>query len=119
MHQKTLQDEDTKELVKQFRAIQLNRYADTKVTTSTGEKTTAKDWATQLNSTYLPAMVFFDSDGKEVMRVDAQMRSFHIQSVYDYILSGAYQTESNFQRYLTTRADSIRAGGKHVDIWAY
>jgi hypothetical protein len=55
----------------------------------------------------------------EVMRIDAQMRSFHIQSVFDYVLSGAYKTERNFQRYISARADKIREKGKDVDIWKY
>ena len=119
LHEKTLKDKDTRKLVKQFRSIQLNRYADTEVTTPTGIKTTAKDWANQLNISYLPAMIFFDPDGKEVMRIDAQMHSFHIQSVYDYVLSGAYKTELNFQRYISARSEKIREHGKDVDIWKY
>ena len=119
LHKKTLKDNNTKKLIKQFRSIQLNRYADTKVTTPAGDETTAKDWANQLNITYLPAMVFFDPDGKEVMRVDTQMHSFHIQSVYDYVLSGAYKTELNFQRYISVRSEKIQEQGRDVDIWKY
>ncbi len=119
LHQKTLQDPDTIKLVQQFKSIQLNRYADTKVIKPNGESTTAKDWATELNITYLPAMVFFDPKGKEVMRINAQMRGFHIQSVFDYVLSGAYKTETNFQRYISARADKIRKTGKDIDIWKY
>jgi len=67
-----------------------------------------------------PAIIFFDGNGgKEVMRIDAQMRSFHIQSVFDYVLTGTYKTEANFQRYISARADKIRATGVDVDIWAY
>ena len=64
-------------------------------------------------------MVFFDPIGKEVMRIDAQMRTFHIQSVFDYVLSGAYKIELNFQRYISARADKIREKGINVDIFAY
>ena len=119
LHQKTLQDKDTLKLIKQFKSTQLNRYADTKVVTPAGKSITAKEWATQLNITYLPAIVFFNPEGKEVMRVNAQMRSFHIQSVLDYVLSGAYKKELNFQRYISARADKIREEGKDVDIWKY
>ena len=119
LHQKTLQDKDTLKLVKQFKAIQLNRYAATEVITPAGKKTTAKEWATELNISYLPAMVFFDPQGKQVMRIDIQMRSFHVQSIFDYVLSGAYKTELNFQRYISARADKIREQGKDIDIWKY
>lgn len=119
LHEKTLQDETTKKLVKQFTSVQLDRFSDTKVITPTGKSTTAKNWANKLGISYLPAMVFFNQEGKEVMRIDAQMRTFHIQSVFDYVITGAYKTELNFQRYISARADKIREEGIDVDIFAY
>ncbi len=119
LHQKTLQDKTTRNLVKQFESVQFHRYADTPLITPDGEKTTAKQWADKLGISYLPAIVFFNQDGVEVMRIDVQMRSFHIQSVFDYVLSEAYKTEKNFQRYISDRADKIRENGTDVDIWAY
>ncbi len=119
LHQKTLQDAPTRELVKNFVSVQLDRFSDTAVITPSGDKTTAKEWANELNISYLPATIFFDSKGKEVMRIDAQMRTFHVQSVYDFVLSGAYKTETNFQRWISARADKMREHGVDVDIWAY
>ena len=119
LHEKTLKDQTTRNLVKQFTSIQLDRFSDTKVVLPNGTSSTAKKWANQLGISYLPAMVFFDPIGKEVMRIDAQMRTFHIQSVFDYVLSGAYKIELNFQRYISARADKIREKGINVDIFAY
>lgn len=119
LHEKTLQDKTTRELVKQFTSVQLDRFSDAKVITPAGNSLTAKDWANKLGISYLPAMVFFNQEGKEVMRIDAQMRTFHIQSVFDYVLTGAYKTELNFQRYISARADIIREQGTDVDIFAY
>jgi len=119
LHQKTLKDETTLELAKQFKAVQLNRYAENIVVTPDGKETTAKQWATDLGIDYLPAMIFFDESGKQVMRIDTQLRTFHIQSIFDYVLSGAYKTEANFQRYISARADKIRETGIDVDIFAY
>ena len=119
LHKKTLQDKTTRNLIKQFSSVQLDRFADTKITTPAGKTTTAKEWANELGISYLPAMLFFNQKGKEVMRIDAQMRTFHIQSVFDYVLTGAYKTELNFQRYISARADKIRESGTDVDIFAY
>ncbi len=119
LHQKTLQDKTTRELVKQFESVQFDRYSNAMITTPKGKKTSIKKWANDLNISYLPATIFFDKHGEEVMRIDAQMRTFHTQSVYDYVLSGDYKTELNFQRYISARADKIRAKGVDVDIWAY
>jgi len=119
LHEKTLKDEVTLSLVKQFDVVQLDRHSDTPVTTTKGVKTNAKEWAHKLNISYLPAIVYFDKNGEEVMRIDTQMRSFHIQSVFDYVLSESYKSETNFQRYISQRADQIRSKGISVDIWAY
>ncbi len=119
LHQKTLKDETTLSLAKQFNAVQLDRYANNEVITPKGKITTAKQWATDLGIEYLPAMIFFDPSGKQVMRIDTQLRTFHVQSVFDYVLSGAYKTEANFQRYISARADKIIETGKDVDIFAY
>jgi len=119
LHHKTLQNPVTRKLVKQFESVQFNRYSNKQITTPLADKTTVKQWADKLGLSYLPAIIFFDSNKKEVMRIDAQMRSFHMQSVFDYVLSGAYKTEKNFQRYISARADKIREKGIDVDIWAY
>ena len=119
LHNKTLKDEATRQLAQKFISIQLDRFSENKITIPSGSKITSKDWANKLNISYLPSILFFDSKGKEVMRIDAQLRTFHIQSVFDYVISGAYKTEENFQRYISARADKIREEGKNVDIFAY
>lgn len=119
LHNKTLKIPLTLELAQQFKSVQLDRYSSTPVVTPAGKSTNAKGWANSLNISYLPAIIFFDTEGKEVIRVDAQMRSFHIQSVFDYVLSGSYKSSPNFQRYISARAEKIREQGVDVDIWAY
>ncbi len=119
LHEKTLKDPATRKLITQFESVQFNRNAETPVITPSGKQTTIKQWANQLGISYLPAIIFFDQKGKEVMRIDVQMRTFHTQSVFDYVLTGAYKTEKNFQRYISDRANKIRAKGIDVDIWAY
>ena len=119
LHQKTLKDEKTLALAKQFSAYQLNRHSTDKVITPKGKSTTAKQWANDLNIEYLPAMIFFDDEGNQVMRIDTQLRTFHIQSMFDYVLSDAYQSEKDFQKYISERADKIIESGEDVDILAY
>jgi hypothetical protein len=52
-----------------------------------------------------------------VIRSEAYFKRFHTQSLFDYVASGIYREEPDFQRYLTDRADAIRAEGQDVDIW--
>jgi thioredoxin-related protein len=65
---------------------------------------------------YVPTVVFFDVSGSEVFRIDAYVRSFHLQAALDYVASGAYRKQPSFQRYLQVRAESIRERGGRVDI---
>ena len=53
------------------------------------------------------------------MRIGAFMKTFHFQSVYDYILQKAYLHEHSFQRYISERAEKIREAGFDTNIWGY
>lgn len=116
LHKITLQDKDTVDVLKQFNIVQLDRWSDTPVIDMDGKSTTAKKLANKLGVTFSPYAVLYDK-GVEVIRIEAFLRSFHVQSVFDYVLSGDYKKETSFQRYLEHRATAIRNTGKTVDIW--
>ncbi|PWQ95445.1 thioredoxin family protein [Leucothrix pacifica] len=117
LHNNVLTDADTKAIIEQFRNVQLDMWSDTAITTPQGEQTTAKKWAEKLGINYAPSIVLFDKQGEEVIRIEAMFKSFHTQSVFDYVLSEGYKTQPSFQRYITHRADVIRETGKDVDLW--
>lgn len=119
LHGHTLKDPSAADLLGALDIIQLNRWADTPVTLHDGRQTTASGWARELAISYSPAIVLFDAAGKEVMKINAQFRTFHILGAFDYLVSGAYRTEPSFQRYLSARAEAIREQGIDVDIWKY
>ena len=54
--------------------------------------------------------------GKEVFRTDGYLKAFHVQSTLDYVSSGAYKTQPEFQRFIEDRADKLLAQGIEVDI---
>jgi thioredoxin-related protein len=118
LHEQVLAEPETRALVKQFETVQMDVAADTPVITPGGRRTTASAWARDLNLGYAPSIVFFDRQGKEVMRIDAFLKTFHIQSVFDYVLQEAYLTEPSFQRFISTRAERLREEGHDVDIWS-
>jgi thioredoxin-related protein len=91
--------------------------AAAQITTPTGEVTTPAAWARKLGVSYTPSLVFFDERGAEVFRLDAYVRPFHLAGALDYVASGAYKTEPQFQRYLQAKADAIRAAGGKVQLW--
>ncbi len=84
--------------------------------TPAGKKTTARKWADELGIAYVPSAVLFDK-GKEVIRIEAFLKSFHVQSVLDYCASGAYKEQPSLQRFIQTRAERLREQGVTVDLW--
>lgn len=117
LHARVLKDPATREIVKQFTCIQLEMWANTPLITLSGEHTTARRWAKGLDVKYAPSIVLFDPMGEEIIRSEAFFKTFHTQSIFDYVLSGDYKTEPSFQRYISARADRIREQGKDVNIW--
>jgi thioredoxin-related protein len=116
MHEVVLKDAATTELLKRFHVVQLDRWSDIPVVTPAGRKTTARAWADSLNVAYVPTAVLYDGS-KEVIQIEAMLKGFHVQSVLDYVASGAYKTQTSLQRYIQARADHLREQGVVVDIW--
>ena len=71
----------------------------------------------ELRISYTPSVVFFDDRGREVFRLEAFVRPFHFASSFEYVGSGAYRTEPEFQRFLQHRAEVLKAGGDEPDFW--
>ena len=117
LHGDILQREGVKSLTDMFDVVQLDMWSDTPLVTPDGKRTTAKNWADILNVQYAPSMVFFDTKGKEVFRSEAYLKSFHIQTVMNYVALEGYKEYPSFQRFTQARADQIESEGGHVDMW--
>ncbi|MDH3319594.1 MAG: thioredoxin fold domain-containing protein [Betaproteobacteria bacterium] len=72
--------------------------------------------ARALRIAYTPSIVLFDG-GKEVFRVEAYLRPFHLASALEYVASGAYRKEPSFQRFIQARAERLRNRGEAVELW--
>ena len=116
LHKNIFKQPATLEQIKRFKVIQLDRWSDTPVVTPDGKKTTARKWADELDIAYIPTAVLF-VDGEEVIRTEAFLKAFHVQSVLDYAASGAYKRQPSLQRFIRMRADHLREQGVVVDLW--
>lgn len=118
LHQKVLTDPDTRKMLSKFTAIQLDMWDRTPVVTPGGKSVTAREWAKQLDIKYAPTIVLFNDGGREVIRSEAFFKVFHTQSIFDYVLNGAYKQQPNFQRFISSRSEHMREQGIDVDIWS-
>jgi thioredoxin-related protein len=117
LHGEGFKRAEVRALVSRFDVAQLQPGAPAALTTPDGRATTAAAWARELGVIYTPTIVFFDVGGKEVFRMEAYLRPFHLASSFEYVAEGAYAAEPSFQRYIQGRAERMRARGQRVDLW--
>lgn len=97
LHTQPLKRDVIRKLFDRFETIQLDMWSDTPVVKPTGELTTAKQWAEDLEIFYAPSIVFFDTKGQEIIRLDSVVHFFRLRNVLNYIISRGYISEPNFQ----------------------
>jgi thioredoxin-related protein len=107
LHREGLQRPEVRKLLERFDIYRL---------TLDDRRSPTTTWARELHVAYTPTVVFFDR-GKEVFRIEAYLRPFHLASALEYVAQGAYRREPSFQRYLQARAERLRSRGERVDLW--
>ena len=100
-----------------FDVVRLSMLDNAPLLAPDGTKRVPAAWARELNVGYVPAIVLFDTQGREAFRTEAYLRPFHLAAALEYVSSGAYTREPSFQRFLQTKADAMRARGERVDLW--
>lgn len=99
LHTQPLRRKLVRELFSQFESVQLDIHADTPIIKPDGTNSTASEWARELGIFYAPSIVFFDEQGREIIRVDSVVRFFRLRNVLNYIVSRGYLAEPNFLRW--------------------
>ncbi len=104
LHTGPLQEAGIRQRIEELEAVQLSYWDDTPVITPAGERTTARKWAEEMGLFYTPTLIFFDTNGNEIIRVDSVVQFYRLQNVLDYILEGGYREYATFQRWRESRA---------------
>ena len=97
LHSSPLSKELSIKEIEKMNVIQLNMWADTPIITPQGDKTTAKEWASSLDIFYAPSIVFFDSEGVEIIRVDSVTYFYRLWGVLDYVNKEGYKHAKDYQ----------------------
>ena len=117
MHAHAFKNAETLAMLKQFDVVRLSLFGKAPVVTPDGKQMTEAEWGRALNVAYTPSIVFFDEQGKEAFRVDAYLKTFHLNSSLDYVASKGYLSQPNFQRFVEARAEKLRKAGIAFDLW--
>jgi thioredoxin-related protein len=116
LHQEILSQAELQKSLAGFDVALVDIWSNEALITPTGKRMQATEWAERLGVQYAPSMLFFDAEGREVFRSEAYLRTFHTQAVMDYVRTGSYRDEPNFQRFVQARAEAMRARGEAVDL---
>ena len=106
----------TRALLDQFEVAVVDLRAPDPIITPEGIATDVPEFVETLGVKVVPTQVLFDGSGREVFRSEGYLRSFHVQSMLDYVASGRYQQDPDFQHYLSGRADHLREQRVEIDI---
>jgi thioredoxin-related protein len=112
--------DETAEYLSGFNVVRLNMWGKGQTTGPDNQETTERELAKSLGVMYAPTLVFYASEGtdkQEVIRSESWFKRFHTQSMMDYVLSDQWKEESNFQRYISARAETMREAGVDVNIY--
>jgi len=112
LHGGVFQRPAIRKLLRRFEAVQLDMWADTPVVTPAGRKTTARQWADNLGLYYAPTLIFYDERGREIIRVDSVVQFNRLRGVLDYVLSGDFRHQPNFQLWRQQRGHSEQGGDR-------
>jgi thioredoxin-related protein len=116
LHQDILKRPESIDQLRRLNVSVVDMWSGGKIIRPDGIKMKINEWAKELDIKYAPSLVYFNDKGEEVFRSDGYLKAFHVQSVMDYVSSGAYKEQSNFQRYIDSRADHLREQGVVIDL---
>jgi thioredoxin-related protein len=116
MHFEAFPRPEVKDLLGKFSIARIDMASREPVQTPGGKMLPGRDWARSIGVFYTPSLVFFDKAGTEVFRVEGYLRPFHLGSSLDYVASGAYREQPEFQRFIEARAAARRARGERVEL---
>ena len=66
-----------------------------------------------------PTVVLFDRSSKRIRQTSDHTDLFQFQSLLDYVISGAYRSNSSFTHYIRHRAQHLRGHGDGIDTRLY
>jgi thioredoxin-related protein len=116
LHQQVLKKPELSKTLQSLDIAVVDVWSAEPVITPSGERLESTKWAESLGIQYTPSLLFFDKQGQEVFRSEAYLRAFHTHAAMDYVVSGSYLEQPNFQRFVQARADEMRARGAVVDL---
>lgn len=97
LHAGPLSHPEITQRLKTMDVVQLDLQSQTKLIRPDGKRTTAEEWARELDLFYTPTLIVFDEQGKEVIRISSVVWVYRLNNVLNYISTGAYKQYATYQ----------------------
>lgn len=105
LHQQVLSLPEVRGLLERFDVVRLDAGdATTAVIAPDGSRTTPADWYARSGLSRLPALLFFEEGGKEVLRTDALVLRQRMMNSLLYTLERAYEKQWTYQRFARSKS---------------
>jgi thioredoxin-related protein len=110
-----------------FDVIQMNLRGAREVVDFDGKTMTEREFARRYAINFTPTIQFFpdtldkvrgkSGQGAEVWRLLGYWKPFHFLNSFVYVRERAYETDLDFQEWLSERAKKLRSQGKEIKLW--
>ena len=97
-------------LQKHFDVVQINMWGDREVTNVDGRKYTEKDFAVALKVQFTPTMMFFDEDGRTILRLNGYLPPERFKGALDWV-SGREEKKTSYRDFIAARESVTGASG--------
>ncbi len=103
-HNEVMTLEDIRGTMKQFQVVRLNAMDNkTPVLAPDGKRITPSQWYEQAEFTQLPALLFFNEAGKQVLKTDSFVRHQRVLNTLNYVLEKAYKKNWTYQQFARSK----------------
>ena len=110
-HDSVLALKEVRDILKRFEVVRINvADSSTPVITPKGKRATPASWYKQNALTRVPALLFFDEKGNEVLRTDALVMRSRMMNSLSFMVERAYEKGWTYQR--QARANAIKRSQK-------
>lgn len=105
--------------IERFRVARIDHSSTSLLISPPERQLTVAQWSQELGVTNTRAVVLFDKSGNRIQHTSDHTDLFLFQSLLEYVISGAYQSDASFAHYLRHRAQHLREHGYDIDTRLY
>ena len=103
-HKDVLALNEVRGVLKQFEIVRLDiNDNNTPILAPSGERVTPASWFKQTSFSRVPALLFFDEKGNEVLKTDALVLRQRMMNSMNYVLERAYENDWSYQRFARSK----------------